>query len=286
MPTKPELIALLKTNGIKGYSGKNKAELEDMAKVIEAIPVLTPVSTVATGVSIKSTKNAIVEMTHSYEETISEVLRIAKTISVTKAGGDGRIDSAMKEAPFLDELKRQLLECHSTWEIIISPPRASCDIMVNAVRINLKLTGCKSSDNSVSKPSIFYSITGLSTYPNRSNWNEFQERLTDAAKEKQIKPFRHRSSEYHYLVKNKVTGDTLLKPIFDIHTYVSNASNDLQINWRNEFKHISYRTDDSNYLKKVESLLITLQRSVRETIERTHKFAEADVGSFLAALTI
>lgn len=283
MSTKPELIALLKTNGIKGYFRKNKAELEAM---LTAIPVLTPVATVAAGVSIKPKEDTIVEMTHSYDETISEVLRIAKTISVTKAGGDGRIDSAMKEAPFLEELKRQLLERHSTWEIIISPPRASCDIMVNAVRINLKLTDCKSSDNSVNKPSIFYSITGLSTYPYSSNWNEFQERLVDAAKEKQIKTSRHRPSEYHYLVKNKVTGDTLLKPIFDIHTYVSNASNDLQINWKNEFEHISETTDDSNYLKKVESLLITLQRSVREMIERTRKFAEADVGSLLVALAI
>jgi len=63
MPTKPELIALLKTSGIKGYSGKNKAELEAMVKAIEAKPVLTPVVTVATGVSIKPKeyKNALVE---------------------------------------------------------------------------------------------------------------------------------------------------------------------------------------------------------------------------------
>ena len=99
MPTKPELIALLKTNGIKGYSGKNKAELEAMVKAIEPRDV-------ATGVSVELQEAPI---TQSYEETISEVLRIAKTISVTKAGGDGRIDSAMKEGPFLEELKSQLL---------------------------------------------------------------------------------------------------------------------------------------------------------------------------------
>lgn len=217
-----------------------------------------------------------------YEETVSEVLRLAKTISFTKGGGDGRIDSAMKEEPFLEELKRQLMACHPAWAIVISPPRASCDIMVNTVRINLKLTDCKSSDNSVNKPSIFYSITGLSTYPYASTWNEFQERLANASKEKQIKTVRHRPSEYHYLVKNKLTGDVLLKPIFDIHTYVSNPSNDLQINWKIEFEHISETTPDSGYLKKVESLLLTLQTSVREMIERTRKFAEADVVLLLA----
>ena len=158
--------------------------------------------------------------------------------------------------------------------------------MVNTVRINLKLTDCKSADNSVNKPSIFYSITGLTTYPYSSTWNEFKERLENAKVAGHIKQSRHRPSEYHYLVKNKLTGDTLLKPIFDIHTYVSNPSNDLQINWKNEFEHISETTDDSDYKKKVGSLLITIQRSVKEMIARTEKFAVADIGSLLAALAI
>ena len=69
MPTRPELIALLKTNGIKGYSGKNKAELEAMVRAIGSKPVLTPVVTVATGVSIKPKEDAIVEMTLKTEDT-------------------------------------------------------------------------------------------------------------------------------------------------------------------------------------------------------------------------
>lgn len=223
-----------------------------------------------------------VEMSsQEYTITITEIEIVAKSIGVKKADCDGRIDSAMKETPFLNEMKRILLEKHPDWEVVISPPRASCDIMVNSIRINLKLTDCKSSDNSVNKPSIYYSITGLTTYPYSSNWNEFLDRLCDAKTTNQIKKQRYKPTEYHYLVKNKLTGDVLLKPIFDIHTYVSNASNDLQINWKNEFAHSEYHTEDADYLKKVQSLLVCIQKSVKEMIERTKRFAEADMSSLL-----
>lgn len=218
---------------------------------------------------------------NTYDETIAEIITVTKAISLTRAGGDGRIDSAMKETPFLEEMKRILLEKHSTWDIVISPPRAACDILVNSIRINLKLTDCKSSDNSVNKPSIYYSITGATTYPYSSNWNDFLQKLTEAKANNTIKKTRKKETEYHYLVKNKLTGDVLLKPIFDIHTYVSNASNDLQINWKNEFIHAEYVTKDEDYLNKVHSLLACIQKSVKEMIERTQKFAEADMKSLL-----
>lgn len=216
-----------------------------------------------------------------YDKTIQKILLVAKSIGVERADGDGRIDSAMKEKPFLEEMKRLLQEEHPDWNITISPPRAACDIMINMIRINLKLTDCKSSDNSVNKPSIFYSITGDPTYPYSSNWNEFLDRLTEAKEQNCIKQERDRTTEYHYLVKNKRTGEVLLKPIFDIHTYISNASNDLQINWKNEFTHLEYHTEEANYPKKVQSLLVCIQRSVKEMIERTRRFAEADMASLI-----
>lgn len=221
-----------------------------------------------------------------YNTIISEIISVAKSINIKQSSGttiekDGRIDSAMKERPFLNELKRLLLEKHPEWEIIISPPRGSCDIMINSIRINLKLTDCKSSDNSVNKPCIFYSITGLTTYPYSSNWNEFLKKLNDARDKKQIKKQRNKPTEYHYLVKNKINGDVLLKPIFDIHTYVSNASNDLQINWKNEFLNLDYQTPDEDYLDKVKSLLSCIQKSVKEMIERTKQFADADLNTIL-----
>jgi len=215
-----------------------------------------------------------------YDDTIKEVLNVAKNIKVASGKTeDGRIDSAMKETPFLNELKKQLLDSHPTWDILISPPRASCDIMVNSIRINLKLTDCKTADNSVNKPSIYYSITGLTTYPYSSNWNEFLEKLNEAKSQGKIKKIRDRSTEYHYLVKNKINGDTLLKPIFDIHTFVSNPSNDLQINWKNEFINIDYTATD--YINKVHTLLLCIQKSVKDMIEKTRKFAETDFKDIL-----
>jgi hypothetical protein len=244
--------------------------LDAAAAALDAAAAALPVSPVKGEMS-----------SEEYNITISEIESIAKSIGVKKAECDGRIDSAMKETPFLNEMKTKLLDKHPEWEVVISPPRASCDIMVNSIRINLKLTDCKSSDNSVNKPSIYYSITGLTTYPYSSNWNDFLDRLIDAKTKSQIKKQRYKPTEYHYLVKNKLTGDVLLKPIFDIHTYVSNASNDLQINWKNEFTYYEYHTKEVDYLKKVESLLLCIQRSVKEMIERTERYAKADVGLLL-----
>ena len=144
----------------------------------------------------------------------------------------------------------------------------------------------------MNKPSIFYSITGDMTYPYSSNWNDFIDRIRAARDAKQIKHRRDKTTEYHYLVKNKITGDVLLKPIFDIHTYVSNPSNDLQINWKNEFIHADYTIDtggggahgdiDEQYMKKVEELLLCIQKSVKEMIERSRLFAEANISVILS----
>ena len=209
-----------------------------------------------------------------YDETIKDVLNISKTIELHNSSiKDGRVDSSIKELPFLNKLKDELLKKNPDWSVEISPPRASCDIMINSIRINLKLTDCKTADNSVNKPSIHYSITGLTSYPYSSTWNDFIDRLN---KDK-IKKIRDKTTEYHYLVKNKITGDVLLKPIFDIHTYISNPSNDLQINWKNEFKNNSYYTPDKEYNIKVKTLIECLQKSVKDMIERNRKFAEFDI---------
>jgi hypothetical protein len=215
----------------------------------------------------------------TYDETVAEVRRVAAGIELVRSQGDGRIDSAMKEGPFLLEMQRQLLAAHPTWEIEVSRARAACDVMVNSVRINLKLTDCASSDNSMNKPSVFYSITGSTDYPYSSTWNDFNNKLAEAKRAGQIKLTRDRATEYHYLAKNKKTGAVVLKPIFDIHTYVPNPSNDLQINWKNEFKHADETTPDEAYPAKVRSLLECIQTSVREMIRRTREFAEADMGA-------
>lgn len=286
-------------NSVKGFSistllhhPRTMMNLSNFFKVGAAVVAPAPKAAVAHETKPKAKIAKAVEedveykpaimTTPEYLATVAEIEAVATAIGVAKAGGgDGRIDSAMKEGPFLEEMKRMLLEKHPDWTIVISPPRASCDILVNSIRINLKLTDCKSSDNSVNKPSIFYSITGQTTYPYSSNWNEFLDKLTEAKAAHQIKTERYKPTEYHYLVKNKLTGEVLLKPIFDIHTYVSNASNDLQINWKNEFANKAYATEDADYVKKVQSLLLCIQKSVKEMIERTRRFAEADVESLI-----
>lgn len=217
----------------------------------------------------------------TYAQTIQRIITAATQIVVARLGGDGRIESAMGEGPFLETLKSNIHVLDPTADVVISPPRAACDIMVNGLRINLKLTDCKSSDNSANKPSIFYSITGSPTYPYSSTWNDFSQKLVEAKANGQIKLVRARETEYHYLVKNKITGQVLLKSIFDIHTYVSNPSNDLQINWKNEFEHKDYATTDADYVAKVGSLIKALQTSVRQMIERTKAFAEANVDELL-----
>jgi hypothetical protein len=216
-----------------------------------------------------------------YAITIEEITRIAKEIPITKSGGDGRIDSAIKEPEFLKEIKRILLDKNPTWDVLIPSSRNSFDIMINSIQINLKLSDCKSSDNSASKKAIYYSLTGRLDYPSSSNFNEFYKRVKEAYHDKTIKTHRCKQTEYHYLVKNKITGDVLLKPIFDIHTYVSNASNDMQINWGKEFINADYYTEDVDYLKKIRSLITCLQCSRVASINTSNKFAYADIDSFM-----
>ena len=211
----------------------------------------------------------------TYQETIAAIKATAASIQVERIGEDGRIGSAMSEKPFLEELKRRL---PTTYQVDISPPRAACDVMINGIRINAKLTDCKTADNAANKPSLFWSITG-EQYPYSSNWNQFLEKLMAAKAAGKIKAERDPMTEYHYLAKNKTTGEVLLKSVFDIHTYVSNPSNDLQINWGNEFAHADYVAPD--YKKKVAELLGAIQHSVREMISRTQSFANAKFDELL-----
>lgn len=219
-----------------------------------------------------------IHFTGSYEETISETIRVSKDIDVTntKSNGDGRVDSALKEGPFLNELKKRLLESHPSWNIEISPPRSCADIIINNIWMNLKMTEGKSADNCGNKQAIFRSITGIDSC-GYCNWNEFLNKLENAKSINRIKFERDRQTEYHYLVKNKKSGDVILKSIFDIHTYVSNASNDLQINWKTEFEHKDHYTPDDMYMSKVQSLIKCIQTSVRDMINRTQKFADANI---------
>ena len=60
---------------------------------------------------------------------------------------------------------------------------------------------------------------------------------------------------------------------------IDNLSNDLQINWKNEFINKDYVSTD--YINKVHSLLLCIQKSVKDMIEKTRKFAETDFKDIL-----
>jgi hypothetical protein len=47
---------------------------------------------------------------YSYRDTILEITNVAKTINIQKSGSDGRVESLLKEGPFLVELKETLLK--------------------------------------------------------------------------------------------------------------------------------------------------------------------------------
>jgi hypothetical protein len=208
--------------------------------------------------------------------TIKDADKNAIKLTVKDADkDDGRITSSLLEPPFLDCLKDLLLKRDPLMCVEIQEIRKSSDIKINGVWINLKLT-TGTQDNACSKAGIYFSYTSATNFPNRQNinWNQFKSCMDKAKSEGKIKKTRQKSTEYHYLVVNKLSGDFILKSIFDIHTYKSNPSNDLQINWNNEFEHRDYICDD--YCKKQSELYKVLQLSQQQSIETRIKFAYDD----------
>jgi len=233
-------------------------------------------------IDVKVISPVKVEMTsEEYDFTISEVNSVAKSIGVKKGDGDGRFDSAIKQKPFVKKIEKILLEKHPEWEVVVYLYRKSYHIMVNSIKFSVRITDCKSPDNSMSKPSVYFSITGSNNYPYSSNLNQLHDRLIDAKTKGQIKKHRDKRTELHFLVINKSTGDVLVKAIFDIYNYASNAENTLQINWKNEFKYSEYYTEDVDYSKKVDSLMLCIQKSVKMFYATSDKFANADLRSLI-----
>lgn len=211
-------------------------------------------------------------------EMIKEKIKTAVTCVLDKMnfdddGKDGRVSSLLKEEPFLDHLKDEL----ALEEFLIEIPKSRhwYDIKIDDLHINLKITSL-GIDNCCTKKGIFFSYTGYHGYPESSTWNNFYDALVLSKELKKIKEERNQSTEYHYLVIDKKSHPKrfLLKSIFDIHTssYVANASNNLQINWKNEFeKHLEYFCDD--YKVKQQDLYNILKLSVKKSIETKQKMA-------------
>ncbi len=217
-----------------------------------------------------SDKSQSVEI--KYNKTIKLIKEQCNNINMVFSKlGDGRLTSAIKEKEYLDKLSNILKFCDSNINIERPPLRHWYDIKINGIPINLKIT-TGGTDNAFSKTAISYCITGKECKKNL-NFNEWYDTFNNG----NIKRIRDKTTEYHYLVIMKNTGDILLKSLLDIHSYKSNPSNILQINWNNEFLNSKYITDDCNYRRKILVLLETIQKSVKQSIETSNIFAYANL---------
>jgi len=209
----------------------------------------------------------------SYNEVIGIILDTCKDINlIYSEEGDGRITSAVKEEEYLTLLKEGILNRKPSYKVEIPPPRHWYDIRINDIPINLKLTS-GGTDNVFNKTAIIFTITGKEPKKHSMNFNSFLNMIREGQK----KEMRVQATEYHYLVVHKRTGSVILKPILDIHTFKSNPSNDLQINWNNEFKHSGYRIDDEKFRDKICELLKTIQTSIQKALSGSREFADIDL---------
>lgn len=212
-------------------------------------------------------------MNTDYDYITTTIKTICSDINLSYASdNDGRLISAIKEKEYLDLLEKKLLEKDSTFVIVRPKDRFWYDIRINNIPINLKIT-TGGTDNAFNKVAIIYTISGTEIETKNMNYNKWFKLLMDS-KHKKI---RDPKTEYHYLVINKNDNKFLLKSIIDIHSFKTNPSNDLQINWTNEFKNIDHKTTDTDFLKKIKEIIKSVQSSVKQAIAGMKEFAESDI---------
>ena len=212
-------------------------------------------------------KKKIEEKLKDYELTINLITKscveINKKFNFSKNNTDGRIDSAVLESEYLENLK--LLLEQNNKKVVIPVARNWYDIEINDIPFNLKLTDGTSCDNVFNKLGILYSITGTSKHKKNLNNKDF---LSIIKKTEDWKKNRNIATEYHFLVIFKSEPENiLLKSIFDIKQYKTNPSNTLQINWKNEFENIEYKMKDDEIFNKIKELLKTIQKSYKQKFD-------------------
>ena len=208
----------------------------------------------------------------SYNETISVIRRairyeISKNLSVVKTS-DGRLDSAVNENMYLRNISHFIQSEYTNIDIVVPNVRFWYDIKINNIPFNLKLSS-GGTDNAFSKSSIIYTLLGTE-YSKKVNYNDW----INIIKNGSIKKTRNRLTEYHYITIFKNSGDFLVKSLIDIHTYKSNPSNILQINWKNELKNEEYET--INYSEKIKEMLKTVQNSILIHFNNSNTFLNED----------
>jgi hypothetical protein len=212
----------------------------------------------------------------SYNKTITAVRAACATIkmSFSKAsggGGDGRVESSVKEGPYLEALKTALGSGHT---VEIAKARHWYDVRIDGIPFNLKMTECASSDNMFDKVAIHYTLTGEELVKKNMNFDVWWSGVVAAKRKAERDP----STEYHFIVVDKRDGSVLVKSLMDIHSYKKNPCNILQIGWANEFAQASYTASD--YKAKVRELLGTVQASLLQRRASEDAFCTADLSKF------
>lgn len=209
----------------------------------------------------------------SYADIVAAVKsECAKINVVFSTEGDGRLDSAMKEKNYLDLLVKGLNTNYPSIPVEIGDARFWYDIRIGTIPINLKLT-TGTTDNAFNKVACITTVLGQEGTVRNMNYNQFYRALKEGSKKSE----REFMSEYHYLVVDKKSAKVLFKSILDIHTYKTNPCNILQINWKKEFENIEYATEPSDFKKKIQELLKSIQASLRQSVESMKEFLEADI---------
>ncbi len=185
---------------------------------------------------------------------------------------DGRLNSANHEYLYLDALSSSLRD----EEVVIPASRHWYDIKINSIPFNLKLTTGRSTDNIFNKKAIAFSLNGSYDDIEKIKYNTFDNWYKDMMAMNH-KPMRDKTSEYHFIVVNKITGQILIKSIFDILSYRSNPSNILQVKWSFEFKFPDVFTPDHDIKQKQISLLKTIQKSVRDCNASRMEFCNSNI---------
>lgn len=205
--------------------------------------------------------------------TLEAIRQAAKTIILEYPHDeDGRLTSAIKESEYLRKLKEAL---GPQFCFEIPQKRHWYDFKVDGIYINLKITD-GGGDNAFNKNALIFTWSGQVPSKAPGNMNNMLNILKTLPRLVRRDPL----TEYYYLVVHKRTGNTLLKSLVDIHTYMDNcAGNVMQIYWKSEFEHADYVTPDRS--TKMIELLKVVQMACRKQVANMSQFVEFNIDSLI-----
>lgn len=223
----------------------------------------------------KIIKKRLLSKNPSYN-TIAKIINnaIANIHPKIKNAADGRITSALSEQSYINDIKKNIYKINPAISVAIPPKRAWCDLFIAGIPINIKITS-GGTDNVFNKNMVHYTLFHKIIPPmSYKGWS----REISASK---IARIRRQTHEYHYLVYNKKTNESLFKSILDLYEYKTNPSNILQINWTKEFKYKSYKIDNKEHINKKIILLETVQQSIKEASQQMSHISAISIADIL-----